>query len=137
MFDVNPVPSRTDNITAASGDWFAQAPTNRVQFTRLGGYSSFFPTGGFTTSVDVYLDMDKVATGGGTDLRFDWSSAINNPAGTHRRDFIFNVGTDPTTAGTFVMSASNNTPGWPANPGRDPFKVQHQRLVHVPEHVRQ
>ena len=119
MFDVNRVSSGTDGITAASGSWFAQAPANG--FTRLGGYSNTFPTGGFTTSVDVYLDMTKAT--GSIDLRFDWSSAISDPTGAHRRDFIFNVGTDPTTAGTFVMSASNNTPGWPANPDRDPFKV--------------
>jgi len=123
MFDVHRVPSGTDGITAASGGYFAQAAANTgtfSQFTRLGGYSSTFPTGGFTTSVAIYLDMTKAT---GNDVRFDWSSAINDPAGNHRRDFIFNVGTDPTSAGQFVMSASNNTPGWPANPGRDPFTI--------------
>ena len=58
MFDVNRVPSGTSGITAASGDFFAQAPANTTgalsQFTRLGGYSDAFPTGGFTTSVAVY-----------------------------------------------------------------------------------
>ena len=61
MFNVNPVPSGTDNITAASGSSFAQAPAN-TGVHQARGYSSFFPTGGFTTSVDIYLDMDKVAT---------------------------------------------------------------------------
>jgi hypothetical protein len=71
--------------------------------------------------MDVYLDM-SIATGT-NDLRFDWSSAINQPNGDHRRDFIFSVGTDPTTAGQFIMSASNNAPGWPSDPGRDPFTI--------------
>ena len=126
MFDVNRVTSPTSGITAASGTHFAQAPVNASggplnQFTRLGGYSSTFPAGGFTTSVAIYLDM-SVATGS-NDLRFDWSSAISNTTGGHRRDFVFSVGTDPTTANQFVMSASNNAPGWPSNPGRDPYTV--------------
>ena len=29
------------------------------------------------------------------DARFDWSSAINDPSGNFRRDFVFNAGTDP------------------------------------------
>jgi hypothetical protein len=126
MFDVDRVPSGTDGIPASSGGYFAEAAHNDytsgtlVQLSRLGGYSSLFPAGGFTTSIDVYLDM-SLATGS-NDLRFDWSSAINDTSGAHRRDFIFSVGTS-STAGEFVMSASNNTPGWPANPGRDPFTV--------------
>jgi hypothetical protein len=127
VFDVDRVTSGTDSIPAASGGWFAQAAANDYntgtlnQFTRLGGYGSFFPTGGFTTSVDVFLDMNEAT--GANDLRFDWSTAISNTTGGHRRDFIFNVGTDPTTAGQFVMSASNNAPGWPANPGRNPITI--------------
>lgn len=124
MFDVTRVASGTNGITSASGSWHAVAAQNTGslgQFTRLGGYSNSFPVGGYTTSIDVYLDMS--VADGTNDLRFDWSSAISKPDGTHRRDFIFNVGTDPTTSGQFVMSASNNTPGWPANPGRDPFTV--------------
>jgi hypothetical protein len=126
MFDVSRVPSGTDGITAASGGYFAEAAQNSyggplTQSTRLGGYTSTFPTGGFSTSIAIYLKMS--AATGSNDLRFDWSSAITDTSGTHRRDFIFNVGTDPTTADHFVMSASNNAPGWPANPGRDPFTV--------------
>jgi hypothetical protein len=57
------------------------------------------------------------------DSRFDWSSAINNTSGQHRRDFVFNVGTD---ALGFVMSGSNNTTrcgAFPANPGRTPIQI--------------
>jgi hypothetical protein len=121
MFNVTRVHSGTNGITSASGSWHAEAgPTDFDSvFTRYGGYSSVFPTGGYTTSVDFYLDTaDSPA---GSDIRFDWSSAINMPTGDHRRDFIFSVGTDG--QGGFAISASNNAPGWPANPGRSPIFV--------------
>jgi hypothetical protein len=115
--------SGTNGITSASGDYHAEATTD---FTRWGGYNSVFPVGGYSTSIDVYLDMDA---GYANDTRFDWSSAISTPANTHRRDFIFNGGFyndgDGPGAGQnrFIVSASNNAPGWPKNPGRDPFAV--------------
>ena len=126
MFDV----TRSTGSSAA-GSWHAQAAHNDYttgslnQFTRFGGYSSTFPDGGYTTSIDVYLDMAQAT--GTNDLRFDWSSAISNtstaPGGDHDRDFIFSVGTDPSTANQFVMSASNNAPGNPGDPGRSPITV--------------
>jgi hypothetical protein len=88
-------------------------------FTRYGGYSNVFPTGGYTTTADFYLDTADSPTG--SDIRFDWSSAVNTPGGMHRRDFIFSVGTNGT--GGFAVSASNNSPGWPANPLRDPLTI--------------
>jgi hypothetical protein len=129
MFDVTRVPTGTNGVTSADGSWHAEAAQDPYvggtlsQFTRLGGYSSTFPVGGFSTSIDVYLDM-SIATGT-NDLRFDWSAAISNTAGAHRRDFIFSVGTSiaDDVPGKFVMSASNNAPGYPANPDRDPFRV--------------
>ena len=129
MFDVTRVPSGTNTITSASGSSHATAAANDYntgtlsQFTRFGGYSSAFPVGGYKTSIDIYLDMSQAT--GSNDLRFDWSSAISNTSVSptaHRRDFIFSVGTS-TTANQFVMSASNNAPGFPANPGNDPFMV--------------
>jgi hypothetical protein len=57
------------------------------------------------------------------DQRFDWSSAINDTSGQHRRDFVFNVGTEPTG---FVISGSNNATrcgAFPANPGRTPVHI--------------
>ena len=119
MHDVDRVPSGTNGVTSADGGWHAEARNAGLMFTRYGGYSNVFPTGGYTTSVDFYLDTADSPTG--SDIRFDWSSAISTPAGTHRRDFVFSVGTNG--SGGFVVSASNNTPGWPANPGRDPFQI--------------
>src|SRR4051812_18896030 len=89
MLNVNRVASGTVGYPAASGKWFGLAPvaSDTVNtFTRYGGYSNAFPAGGYTTSVDIYLDTNaQIRTS------FDWTSAINDQAGNHRRDFIFNV----------------------------------------------
>jgi hypothetical protein len=119
------VPSGTNGVTSAAGDFHAETGPG---FTRFGGYESTFPTGGYTTSVDVYLNVNAVAA---NDTRFDWSSAINTPAGAHRRDFVFNAGfyNDIDATGSvnrFVISASNNAGrgnAFPKNPGRDPFAI--------------
>jgi hypothetical protein len=116
--------SGTNGITSATGAYHAEVVAGN--FTRWGGYNSLFPTGGYITAVDVYLDMDA---GFANDTRFDWSSAISDPTGAHRRDFVITGGfyNDATGPGAgqnrFVFSASNNTPGWPKNPDRDPFAV--------------
>jgi hypothetical protein len=124
-------------IASADGNWHARlgkdpspnfcsfgggiAPIYRGPFTNWGGYSSIFPTGGYQTRVDIYLDVAWAQTH--LDQRFDWSSAINDTSGQHRRDFMFNAGTDPLG---FVISASNNgtrCDSFPANPGRMPVHI--------------
>jgi hypothetical protein len=90
-------------------------------YTNWGGYSSIFPTGGYTTSVDIYLDVTWASTH--LDKRFDWASAVNNTSGSHQRDFVFNAGTEPTG---FVISGSNNSTrcgAFPGNPGNLPVHV--------------
>jgi len=109
---------------------------NGLTFTRWGGYSDTFPVGGYTTTIDVYLDISPPYMNGGVtpypnDTRFDWSSAINTPNCEHRRDFVFNAGfyTDADATGSgprFVISASNNATrsgANPKNPGRMPYTV--------------
>jgi len=99
------------------------APIYTGPYTNWGGYSSIFPTGGYTTSVDIYLDTAWASTPTHVDQRFDWSSAVNDTMGNHRRDFVFNVGTEPTG---FVISASNNgnrCSSFPQNPGRVPIHI--------------
>ena len=64
IFEVTRV-AGTKAVPAASGKWYATAPTGGEVFTRQGGYSSTFPTRGYTTSVDIYLDVNK-ATGRST-----------------------------------------------------------------------
>jgi len=127
MTGTNTVPSKTGAFHAEDGGG---------AFTRWGGYGKTFPPGGYTTTVDIYLDISPpYMTGSLTpypnDTRFDWSSAVNTPACDHRRDFVFNAGfyTDTDTTGTgprFVISASNNAGrggAFPKNPGRDPFTI--------------
>jgi hypothetical protein len=120
------VPTGTNFVPSAAGIFHAQVANGA--FTRFGGYEATFPAGGYTTSVDVYLN---VGAGNTNDTRFDWSSAISTPAAGFRRDFVFNAGfyLDSDTTGTgprFVISASNNatrSSAFPKNPTRDPFTI--------------
>ena len=133
---VTRVPSLTHGVPSATGTHHAEDSSDGGAFTRWGGYSKTFPVGGYTTSVDVYLDIAPPYLNGGltpyaNDTRFDWSSAISTPGCAHRRDFVFNAGfytdTDTTGAGPrFVISASNNATrsgAFPKNPGRMPFTI--------------
>src|SRR5207253_1637041 len=73
------------------------------------------------TGVDIYLDVTYAQAH--PDRRFDWSSAINMPDGSFRRDFVFNAGTD---ALGFVISAGNNATRCganPADPGHTPIHI--------------
>lgn len=126
MTGTHGVPSKTGAFHAEDGGG---------AFTRWGGYSKTF-SGGYTTTIDIYLDISPPYMTGSlmpypNDTRFDWSSAISTPNCAHRRDFVFNAGfyTDTDTTGTgprFVISASNNATrsgAFPKNPGRDPFTI--------------
>lgn len=120
-------PSGTDGITSSSGDYHAESLDE--DFTYWGGYNNTFPTGGYQTSLDIYLDVDA---GFDNDTRFDWISAISKPDGSHRRDFVFNTGfySDSTGPGSgtnrFVISVGNNatrSSSYPKNPGHDPIYI--------------
>ena len=112
---VTQVASGTNGVASAAGLFHAEAasaaaPGTSGAFTKFGGYEATFPAGGYTTSVDVYLNLEA---GNANDTRFDWSSAISTPSNTHRRDFVFNAGfyndTDATGSGPrFVINAGNN-----------------------------
>jgi hypothetical protein len=91
-------------------------------YTKWGGYSAIFPMGGYSTGVDIYLDVPYAQSH--VDTRFDWSSAINDPSGNFRRDFVFNVGTD---ALGFVMTSGNNSTRCGANPA----DIGHAPVVHI------
>lgn len=118
--NITRVASGTNGVASADGSFHAEVDAGA--FTIWGGYENTFPTNGYVTKVDVYLDMaeNQALT---TDKRFDFSSAINNTAGSHRRDFIFHLGTDPLVVGQWKASASNNSPGWPSNPARSPITI--------------
>ncbi len=138
-FDATRVASGTNGVTSASGSFHAEAG---VSAGNWGGYSgvcgcasttcsgpvSTFPTGGYVTSIDIYLD---VSGGYLNDTNFDFSSAINGITGAHHRDFIFNGVfldsgdfTGPGGGGVdrFVIAASNNSPGFPQG-GVDPVAI--------------
>ena len=129
------VPSGTHMVPSESGAFHAE--DGGGAFTRWGGYGKTFPPGGYTTSVDIYLDIAPPYGSAlslmpyPNDTRFDWTSAVSTPQCGHRRDFAFNAGfyTDVDTTGAgprFVISASNNTGrgnSFPKNPGRDPFTI--------------
>jgi hypothetical protein len=126
--NVTRVASGTNGIDSASGSFHAEAGDNSA-FTQWGGYTDEFPANGYTTALDVYLDP---GAGAANDTRFDWTSAVNDPNGNHRRDFVFNGGfyDDATGPGAgqsrFVFSASNNAGranSFPKNPGRDPIAI--------------
>jgi hypothetical protein len=105
----NRVMTGTHGVPSESGAFHAE--DGGGAFTRWGGYGKTFPPGGYTTTVDIYLDISPpYMTGSLTpypnDTRFDWTSAVNTPACAHRRDFAFNAGfytdTDTTGAGPQV-----------------------------------
>ena len=117
-----------DGIASAAGKWHARlvgfpcdpppAPPNQNclgPFTRWGGYSSTFPSGGYLTQVDIYLDVNWAASH--PDSRFDWDSSINDNTGNFRRDWVFNVGTQlPLQSPHFIIQSSTNAFRSGANP---------------------
>jgi hypothetical protein len=126
------VPTGTHSVPSKTGGFHAE--DDGGAFTRWGNYSKTFPLGGYTTSIDIYLDIAPPYGGFpqyNNDTRFDWSSAINTPGCVHRRDFVFNAGfyTDSASFGSgprFVISASNNATrsgANPRNPGRNPIII--------------
>ncbi|MBS1793306.1 MAG: right-handed parallel beta-helix repeat-containing protein [Acidobacteria bacterium] len=121
--DPTRVASGTNGITSKTGGFHAEAVAGN--FTRWGGYNSVFPASGYTTSIDIYLDVSGAYA---NDTRFDYTSAINQPDGNHRRDFVFNAGfyndgVAPGAGNRFVVGASNNSGQPPKNPGGDPYVV--------------
>lgn len=134
-FNATRVASGTNGISSASGSWHAESSA-AGSASRWGGYNygagNAVPTvfQEYTTSLDIYLD---VAGGWANNTRFDFSSAINNALGTHKRDFIFNAGFYNDADGSpgsgtnrFVISASNNSqPGsaYAKNPGSGPIAI--------------
>lgn len=125
------VASGTHGIASESGDFHAEAPgpfnaetDSGGAVTDFGGYRSQFYQGGYTTQVSVYLDPAAVLI---NDTRFNWDSAINDPSGALRRDFVFNAGGYTDTAQpSFVISASTlpaRNGVDPRDPAHDPFSV--------------
>ena len=120
-----------DGIASATGNWHARLTGDSCDrtpatncygpFTRWGGYSATFPTGGYLTQVDIYLDVDWSKTH--LDYRFDWDSSINDSNGNFLQDYVFNAGTNPTSTGGYFVNASTNATrsgAFPENPCPSP-----------------
>jgi hypothetical protein len=136
-FDATRVASGTNFVTSATGGFHAESATPSGAAGNFGGYNfgagNAVPTAfqEYYTSVAVFLDLTATIN---NDVRFDYSSAINNNGGTFLRDFVFNAGfyngsdLDAPGGGAnrFIISASNNAGranSFPKNPGRDPFAI--------------
>jgi hypothetical protein len=120
-----------DGIASAAGNWHARltgdsclptqfGPPCYGPYTSWGGSTSTFPSGGYLTQVDIYLDVAWAATH--PDYRFDWDSAISDNTGAFLRDFVFNAGTSPAGAEFFVNASTNATRSgaYPENPCPNP-----------------
>lgn len=98
---ISRVTSGTGGITSSDGVAHGSLTPGGGPFTRFGGYSSIFGFG-FTASLDVYIDPAAWADETG----FDYSVAVSDKFGSHRRDFIFHLGKD---GSDLKVNASNNT----------------------------
>ncbi|MFN3188579.1 MAG: Ig-like domain-containing protein [Candidatus Paceibacteria bacterium] len=98
------VTSGTNGVTSATGDFHSEVVGGA--FSRWGAYENEFPTDGYFTELDVYIDTNLAD--GSAAKRFDFSSAINNTANAHRRDFIIHAGTKEGEIGKWFVAASNN-----------------------------
>jgi len=130
------VSSGTNGIPSSAGSFHAElnpgslaTPTNAA--TNFGGYTDMFPSGGYTTSLDIYLDPAAIAA---NDTRFNYIVASSNSVGAHLRDFAFVLGgytaadvTGP-GAGTdrFIINGQNNSGranSFPKDPSKSPVAV--------------
>ena len=59
-FNATRVATGTHGVPSKAGAFHAE-DLNAGSFTRWGGYSKTFPPGGYTTSVDIYLDIARNA----------------------------------------------------------------------------
>ncbi len=87
----------------------AGAPAaNSGAFTRLGGYRNTFG-GGFRTGIEVYIDLSdpRVASGINANYGWDVTTAVNDTAGNHRRDFVF--ATASNTSGQVLVGTTTTT----------------------------
>lgn len=108
--DLTRVPSGTDGVPAASGDYFGKV-TDGGPYTRFGGYDDVW-RGGWGASIDFYFDVTWAENHQAQ--AFDWSVACTGADGNHLRDFIFHTMTGDGTVshgpvGAFTIWADNNT----------------------------
>ena len=132
---ISAVTSGTDGINAASGSWFGLVGNdpggNTFTRTHFGGYNTVTSGDGYSTSIDIYLDVTGDVTNGvPNDTRFDWDNAVDSLDTSFAQDFVFNAGFYTNADGSgdpgFIISASNNAgrgSSYPNNPGRGPISI--------------
>jgi hypothetical protein len=108
---VTRVTSGTNGITSAGGAYHlsidpAASPTTGA-FTRLGGSRKCFG-GGFSASMDVYMDLSDPRVIANT-YGWDNTGAIHDNNGMYLRDFIFHTASN--ASGHILVGAGNNTGG--------------------------
>lgn len=96
--------SAIPSSTGSSHALLTSTQSGSGAYTFFGGSSDTW-TGGYTASLDVYLDTNWSAATG-----FDYSVAAYNSAGSFLRDFIFHVSQD-SSSGQLYVGGSNNTNG--------------------------
>lgn len=110
---VSRVASGTNGIDAPTGSYFGvmNAAGTSGPNTQLGGYNSVWP-GDWKAKIDVYLDPSWEQGEG-----FIYSVAVNNLAGTFRRDFTFHAGVinDESTGNVNKLMVLADTVGAPLN----------------------
>jgi hypothetical protein len=122
---VTRVPSGTASVPSFNGGYHATVPvaTGNGPSTTWGGFQRAFPTDGYATGIAIYIASPLAD---GSDKRLDFSSAINQPTGDLRRDFVFHLGTKPGVSGVWCAAVSNNASDPPCNPGsvdRQPVEI--------------
>lgn len=105
---IDRVSSGTNGIDAATGDWYANiAEETNTYWNNMG--SNVFPTEGYTTEIDVYLDMSK-ADGSSTKSIF-WNGGINDTSASNLEETSIVVRTDPDTANQWQIDFRHTTGG--------------------------
>lgn len=119
-------------IAPAGGSWYASVdgtgdgatgcPTYPAEDESCTGpYTSYgnpngnydtFPSNGFTTSLDIYLDTSWAASNPGNE--FEWDTALNTSTGGFLEDFIFTAETQNSPNG-FVIGIGANTTNDPGS----------------------
>lgn len=115
--DVTVVASGTGGITSSDGSFHAviKDPETLPDGYYSGAYDTFGANNatfgdGWSSSVDVYIDLLDPAVAAGT-YGFDYTIAINNSAGSHAQDNIFHVGALDDGLGGYdvTLNASHNS----------------------------
>ena len=79
--DLTQVGSGNNGVTSAEGDYHAVIAEGDGPYTWFSGVSYEFPEGGYSTMIDIYLDVDYAMDNYDSELQhqlqFDWTCAAS------------------------------------------------------------